>query len=83
MAKSEIAISVKSCSECEKHIKGVDIYNTFRWCESFAIAFDNETNEIVFSEEQLMRIIQMVNPAQQTRKIRLSSQEEVLELLGG
>jgi hypothetical protein len=61
-----------------EYSKALEIYSLFNWGNQFkAIGYDEETEEILVSEEQLMRIIQMVNPLQKPRKIRLVSTEEL------
>ena len=72
-----VGIKTTSCQECSKFNMGVKIHNVFDWQHHGAMSYDKETNEILLAEEQLMRIIQMVNPAQMPRKIRLVSQEEI------
>jgi len=74
-----IDLQIKSCRDCGKHNKGVEIYDLFNWETVFkAIGYDKKTEEILVSEDQLMRIIQMVNPAQRVRKIKLISQDELI-----
>lgn len=66
------------CKECDKFNIGIQIYEQFDWQTIFkAIGFDKTAGEILVSEEALMRIIQMVNPAQKPRKIRLVSDEDL------
>ena len=58
--------------EFGKYNMGLDIARQFEWgINSSSMSYDFETEEIVISETALMRIIQMVNPAQPTRKIRM------------
>lgn len=75
----KLGVNVTSCRDCEKFYIGVDIYNTFSWRDSIALSYDKENEEILISEEQLMRIIQMVNPMQPQRKIKVVSQEEIFK----
>ena len=62
--------------------KMYEIYQMFKWQHSIegdyftCITFDKETNEIILNEEGIMKIIQMANPCQGKRKIRLVSREE-------
>ena len=63
--KGNMGISVTECKDCFKYNKAMEIYNLFNW-------------EILVAEEQLMRIIQIVNPFQKIRKIKLISQDELL-----
>ena len=74
-----INLQIKNCRDCAKHNKGVEIYSLFDWEAVFkAIGYDKGTEDILVAEEQLMRIIQMVNPIQKIRKIRLISQDELI-----
>ena len=41
-----------------------------------ALSFDKETNEIVVDEDMLLRVIMIVNPYQQARRIRLKKREK-------
>lgn len=73
-----VGMQITTCKDCDKYSKAIEIYDLFDWSTCFkAIGYDKETNEILLVEEQVMRIIQMVNPAQQPRKIRLVSQDEL------
>ncbi|MHB9095905.1 MAG: hypothetical protein ACYC21_14660 [Eubacteriales bacterium] len=71
-----IGVSVNECKRCDKLNKAMDIYKTLSW-GSEALSYNKETEEILLAEEQIIRIIQMVNPAQKPRKIRLVSQDEL------
>lgn len=68
------------CEHCQEYKIGMDIARSFRWPSpsgfDWTISYDRETKEILVNEHALMRIIQMVNPAQQQRKLRLVSQDE-------
>jgi len=81
MAKiGEMGVMVTQCKDCSKLNKAVDIMEKFEWSPlelNPFMAFDAANKECLLSEDQLMRIIQMVNPAQKVRKIRLVSQDEV------
>lgn len=73
---SELTVGVRAipCKECDKFNIGIQIYEQLDWRTPFrAIGFDDATSEILISEEALMRIIQMVNPIQKPRKLRLVS----------
>ena len=74
----KINVGVINCKDCEKFNKAMDIMANFEWSKLVekAIAFDRDMQEILLDETKVMRIIQMVNPAQQNRKIRLVNQEE-------
>lgn len=77
MAKAELGATVHNCKDCDKYNKAIEIHNLFDWRYAGLIRYDKETDEILLVEEQVMRIIQMVNLAQQPRKIRLVSQDEL------
>lgn len=57
-----------------------DAFNKFKWGQNpyFSMGYDNDRNEILLCEHALMRIIEMANPAQLPRKIRLVSQDELM-----
>lgn len=66
---------IMRCDDCDKFNKAISIYNDFSWRERTGLmGFDKETGEILIDEKRLMRIIQMVNPVQPPRKIRLVNQ---------
>jgi len=77
MAGANVGVSVNTCSNCDKFNKAMDIFNQFSMNRFGAIYYDKGTGELLLAEEQVMRIIQMVNPAQKPRKIRLVSQDEL------
>lgn len=58
------------------------VYNTFKWRSMVdfdidsALSFDKETNEIVVDEDMLLRVIMIVNPYQQARRIRLNKRKD-------
>lgn len=60
----------------------ITVYNTFKWRDMVdfdidsALSFDKETNEIVVDEDMLLRVIMIVNPYQQARRIRLKKREK-------
>jgi len=78
----EVGVKITSCKECSKLNIGTKIHEMFDWSNPFkVIGYNEETEEILLSEEQVMKIIQMVNPAQKPKKIRLVSQDELLKSL--
>jgi len=77
----KVGVTVTSCDKCDKLNKAIDIMSQFGWQNYGAIAYDKNTQEILLVEEQIMRIIQMVNPVQGVRKLRLISQDEYRKLL--
>ena len=60
----------------------ITVNNTFKWRDMVdfdidsALSFDKETNEIVVDEDMLLRVIMIVNPYQQARRIRLKKREK-------
>lgn len=70
--ETKVDVGIMRCEDCDKFNKAINIYNGFSWRERTGLmSFDKETNEILIDESGLMRIIQMVNPIQPPRKIRL------------
>lgn len=60
------------CKKCKELNKAMEIYESLKWeNNNRCIGFDKETKEIVISEEALMRFIQLANPVQPVKKIRL------------
>ena len=65
-------VGIMRCDDCDKFNRAINIYNEFSWRERTGLmSFDKETGEILIDEKRLRRIIQMVNPIQPPRKIRL------------
>lgn len=74
----KVGVKVMQCKECDKYNIAIQIYEQFAWQTMFkVIGYDKSTSEILVSEEALMRIIQMVNPIQKPRKIRLVSEKDL------
>ena len=74
MANSTVTFGLKKCDECKeqlKYNKAIDVFNSFDWGYAGALSFDKKTKEILISEKELMRIIKLVNPIQEDRKIML------------
>jgi len=63
------------CEECKKLNKAMDIMMTLQWngFDNYlsALAYDRETETILIDEESLMRAIQIANPIQKHRKLKL------------
>lgn len=79
MADIKVGISTQQCDNCSKYLIGADIYNVFSWAPDEidrAISYDVASKEILVNEQALMRVIQMVNPMQVPRKIRVVNQDE-------
>lgn len=73
---SVINITNTSCNDCKKYSKAMDALTSFEW-DTINMGYDNETKEILVAEEGLMRVIMLANPAQEVRRIRLASREEL------
>jgi hypothetical protein len=75
MASLKARIGLMRCSKCEKLNKGIELFNALRWGDHISnlMAYDKEANEILINEDELMRLIQVVNPLQKARPIRLLS----------
>lgn len=78
---------ILKCENCENLNKAMDLLKTFSWTAGgnhySALAFDRETKTILVDEESLMRAIQLANPHQALRKIRLITREEHKKLKRG
>lgn len=78
-SKITVGVSVTRCDDCQKLNTGKAICDSFTWnCERLprAIKYDKEHQEILLNEHEIMRIIQMVNPAQEPRPLKMVSQDE-------
>ncbi|MEN6349324.1 MAG: hypothetical protein ABFD08_08025 [Syntrophomonas sp.] len=73
-----VGCAITFCKDCERNNKAIEIANMFEWPTSLnsVITYDRENQEILLVKERVMHIIQMINPVQQARKIRLISEEE-------
>lgn len=72
----EVGVKVNGCNKCDKYNKAIEIHNMFSW-ECCNMKYDKETKEILIAEEDLMHIIQMVNPIQEVRNIKIIRREEM------
>lgn len=70
-----------ACRECNKLNKGIEIMESLSWTGSnnALLRFDCIKKEILVSEEMLMHFIQLANPQQPVRKIKLFSMEEEIK----
>lgn len=63
------------CKNCHKMNAAMRIYSYFEWSPinetPFTLGFDPKTNTIMVSEEMLMYFVQLANPGQQKREIKL------------
>lgn len=74
MADLKISMGLMSCKDCRKYNIGTKIYDSLSWETDSPIqmiGFDEEDNSITIEEEKLMELIQLVNPGQSARKIKL------------
>lgn len=70
----------KNCEDCQEKNKVFEILAILRWRAYnnylSGLAFDQGTRQILVNKDSLMRAIQMANPGQAYRDIRLVSDEE-------
>lgn len=76
-----IGINAIQCNKCEKWYKGVEIYEIFNQGVKHSLLFKYDRNNETFliNENTLMHAIQLVNPMQKQRKLKLISQKEWLD----
>ena len=83
MNNAIVNVGVKNCADCMNENKLFEILKILQWRAGSnylsALGYDGETNQILVDKESLMRAIQMANPGQQYRDIRLVSREEYLK----
>lgn len=72
---STMGVSIIACNDCAKKNIGNRLYNAFAWESGgmLLMHYDKERDELLIEQDTLMRLIQMVNPAQKTRTIRLAN----------
>ena len=68
------------CSECEKLNIAMQLVKGLSWRDSrpnleSILTFDKETETILVGEKKILRLIQLVNPIQKDRKLKLSREE--------
>lgn len=80
-------VGLKSCEKCEAESKLHEIKAILSWrAESnylSGLSYDRETNTILVNKDSLMRAIQMANPGQAFRDIRLVDNEEFKRVQDG
>ena len=76
-----IGVNATQCNKCEKWYKGVEIYEIFNQGVKHSLLFkyDRNNETISINENTLMHAIQLVNPMQNQRKLKLISQKEWLD----
>lgn len=82
-----IGLNVTRCDKCEKTNIAIanlsilmwtqEIFKKFRWEEGSILSYDEETETILIDEKQLMRIIQIANPVQEPRKLKLVNKDDL------
>jgi hypothetical protein len=78
-----VAVGIKKCSDCEQLNIAMRIMKALKWRHGPDISFDSilrydkEASEIIVDEPGLLRLIQLVNPAQKNRRIRLEGGESI------
>lgn len=67
--------AVKSCEDCQKENRMFEIIRILQWRGTgnylSALSYDKNTKQILVNEDALMRAIQLANPGQAYRKIKL------------
>lgn len=67
--------AVKSCEDCQKENRMFEIIRILQWRGNgnylSALSYDKNTKQILVNEDALMRAIQLANPGQAYRKIKL------------
>lgn len=77
MPKLKINMGIMNCSECNKYNVGIKLYNAFDWSKvEKIITYEKDNQEIVIDEKRLMQLIQVINPKQLIRPIRLKGGEK-------
>lgn len=78
MAKTKlnIGVNINRCDRCEKMNMAIESFEGFKWQNGYLLSYDKVTETILIDEHQLMRIIQMANPIQQPRKIKLINRKK-------
>ena len=64
------------CSECEKLNIAMQLVRGLSWGDArpnfdSIMTFDKETETILIDEKKLLKLIQLVNPIQKDRKVKL------------
>lgn len=74
-----IGINAVSCKDCEKLNKGTEIYKQLCWHndgdKSMLLSYDKSTETILVNEDMLMHLIQLANPIEKKRNIKLVCQD--------
>ena len=87
--ETDLEVAVKEqfedkCKQCKELNKALDIMRTLQWTATdnylSGLAYDRENETILIDEESLMRAIQLANPIQKYRKLRLITREEYKKL---
>lgn len=80
MEKQIAGMAIKSCRECREENRLFEILKILQWRADgnylSALAYDRETDQILVNKDSLMRAIQLANPGQKYRDIRIISHEE-------
>lgn len=77
---AKLAEEIKLTLNMEKIARGIIISNYFNWLTFGLLKYDKESKEILVNEDLLMTLIQLENPAQKDRKIKLLPQDEWLDV---
>lgn len=79
--KVKIELALRNCRECMADSKAFDIMRILQWRlgtmnPASGLAYDKLTQEILVDADALMRAIQMANPGQRYRAVRVISHED-------
>lgn len=80
----KILFGMRNCKECEENNKLFGILHILQWRGDgnylSGLLYDDNTEQILVNKDALMRAIQMANPIQPYRDIRLVSHDEFMAL---
>ena len=68
--------------DLDKIAKGIILESLFNQVNIGFLRFDKEADTFLINENVLMQAIQLINPLQEPRKLKLVSQEEWLDRRG-
>lgn len=78
-AMKKFSKGIVECRDCEKFNIAIQIMKSLEWAPNdeglSLLSFDEESKTIMIDEKSLMRIIQLANPVQQERKIKITSKK--------
>lgn len=85
--KMQYEMELKKCKKCSEDSKLYEIKSILSWTGErnylSGLSYDREANVILVNKDSLMRAIQMANPGQAFRDIRLIDNEEFKKVQDG